>query len=82
MPYTDYWTTTPYDYARATSGLAEKLQAYMDLAGEQEDEAVAEGIRGTARQIYDRWRQFSTEAGLLRPEDDARCRKILRLRSD
>jgi len=80
MPYTDYWTPRPYDYDRATSGLAEKLQAYMDLAGEQEDEAVAEGIRGTARQIYDRWRQFSTDAGMMKAEDDARCRAILKLR--
>lgn len=79
MPYTDYWTPKPYDYARATSGLADKLQAYMDLAGEQEDEAVAKGIRGTAMQIYGRWRQFSTEAGMLRAEDDARCRRILRV---
>lgn len=79
MPITDYWTPNPYDYGKATRGLAEKLQAYMDLAREQQDEAVAEGIRGTARQIYDRWHHFSTEAGMLMPEDDARCRKILRL---
>jgi len=79
MPFYDH-TPSPYDYARATSGLAEKLQAYMDLAGEQEDEAVAEGIRGTALQIYERWHHFSTEAGMLKPEDDARCRAILKLR--
>ena len=79
MPFEDFWTPRPYDYSRATSGLAEKLQAYMDLAGEQEDEAVAEGIRGTAMQIYERWYRFSIEAGLLKAEDDARCRKILRL---
>jgi hypothetical protein len=79
MPFEDHWTPKPYDYDRATSGLAEKLQAYMDLADAHEDEAVAAGIRGTARQIYDRWRQFSTEAGMLKAEDDARCRRILRL---
>lgn len=79
MPFTDYWNPKPYGYARATRGLAEKLQAYMDTADAQEDEEVAAGIRGTARQIYDRWHHFSTEAGMLQPEDDARCRKILRL---
>jgi hypothetical protein len=79
MPFHDYWTPTPFDYERATSGLAEKLQAYMDRADEQEDEAVAEGIRGTALQIYERWHHFSTEAGRLKQEDDVRCRRILRL---
>lgn len=79
MPFEDHWIPKPYDYDRATSGLPEKLQAYMDTADAQEDEAVAAGIRGTARQIYDRWHHFSTEAGMLKPEDDARCRKILRL---
>lgn len=79
MPFHDYWTLPPYDYDRATRGLAEKLQRYMEMADEQEDEAVAAGIRGTALQIYERWHQFSTEAGRLQPEDDARCRAILRL---
>lgn len=79
MPYHDYWTPKPYDYDQATRGLADKLQAYMDLAGEQEDEAVAEGIRGTALQIYERWYQYSTDAGKLKHEDDARCRRVLRL---
>jgi hypothetical protein len=79
MPFTDYWTPRPYDYDRATRGLAEKLQAYMELADAHEDEAVAEGIRGTALQIYERWHHFSTEAGRIKPGDDARCRRILRL---
>ncbi|AMM17524.1 hypothetical protein AX768_25330 [Burkholderia sp. PAMC 28687] len=79
MPFHDYWTPKPYDYDKATRGLAEKLQAYMDLAGEQDDEAVAEGIRGTALQIYERWYRYSTDAGKLKAEDDARCRKILKL---
>lgn len=80
MPFHDYWAPMPYDYDKATRGLAEKLQAYMELADAQEDEVVAKGIRGTALQIYERWHQFSTEVGRLRTEDEARCRKILRLR--
>ncbi|OTP79511.1 hypothetical protein [Caballeronia sordidicola] len=80
MPFHDYWTPKPYDYDRATHGLVEKLQAYMDLADAQEDEAAAEGIRGTALQIHERWHHFSTDAGMLKPEDDARCRRILLLR--
>jgi hypothetical protein len=51
----------------------------MDLADAQEDQAVATGIRGTARQIYDRSHHFSTEAGILKAEDDARCRAILKI---
>jgi hypothetical protein len=79
MPFHDYWTPKPYDYARATSGLAEKLQAYMELADAHDDETVAEGIRGTAVNVYALWRHFAIENGNLKAEDDARCRKILRL---
>lgn len=79
MPITDYWSPKPYDYDKATRGLAGKLQAYMDLADAQEDEAVAAFIRGTAVQIYERWYQFSTDAGMIKPEDDAQCRRILRI---
>lgn len=60
MPFHDYWTPQPYDYDRATRGLAETLQRYMDMADGQEDEAVAEGILATALQIYEWWYQFST----------------------
>ncbi|WP_155524218.1 hypothetical protein [Burkholderia sp. PAMC 28687] len=77
MPFHDYWTTQPYDYDRATRGLAEKLQRFMEMADEQEDESVAAGIRGTALQIYERWYHFSVESGTLKSADDAKFIAIL-----
>lgn len=79
MPFQDH-APTPYDYTSHTRGLAEKLRAYMERADTQENETVAEGIRGTALGIYTLWRHLAIENRALRPEDDARCRAILNLR--
>lgn len=78
MPFYDHTQPLYYDYAQATNGLAEKLQAYMDLAASHPaGSAPREGIRGTAQQVYENWRRLATEAGAMKPEDDARFQTIL-----
>jgi hypothetical protein len=79
MPDFHRTTRFPYDYDRATNGLAERLQAYMDEAATYPaGSPQREGIRGTARHVYENWRRFAEEEGALDPDDDAHCLAILR----
>lgn len=81
MPFYDHTTSRPYDYAYSTNGLDKKLQMFVDMAFEHPvGSAQHVSIISTATGIYERWRHFATENGALQPEDDARCRAILKLR--
>jgi hypothetical protein len=78
MPDFHRTTRFPYDYARVTNGLAERLQAYVDEAATYPaGSPQREGILGTARGTYDDWRWRAKEEGALDPGDDARFLAIL-----